>query len=270
MMAVIRVEKNANYTTMCNQHLKDKNLSLKAKGLLSMMLSLPDEWHYSVKGLKGICKESVNTINGILGELEENQYLIRRRKYYEGKISEWEYIIFETKDEYQSYILHLKNEDIEEQDINNLHLRNEDIENEDVYKNNKELNIKELNTEKTNTKQKKRAKAHSKKSESFDEILNSLNNKDLEDAFKEFINMRKEIKKPLTPYALKLAIKELFKLSDDSEEMIAIVNQSIANSWQGLFPLKQKQKYQQSNKDFYTLGNGVQTSNPFVALLDEM
>ena len=55
-MSVIRTVKNENYTTMCNTHLRDKNLSLKAKGLLSMMLSLPDIWHYSVKGLEGICK----------------------------------------------------------------------------------------------------------------------------------------------------------------------------------------------------------------------
>lgn len=53
-MAVFRVEKNANYTTMCNYHLRDQTLSLKAKGLLSMLLSLPDTWHYSVRGLAAI------------------------------------------------------------------------------------------------------------------------------------------------------------------------------------------------------------------------
>ena len=140
-MAVIRTIKNDNYTTMSNYHLKDKELSLKAKGLLSMMLSLPDEWHYSVKGLKGICKESVNTINGILNELENNNYLVRRRKYFNGKISEWEYVIFETNKNHDDELLHLKNEDIENVDIENV-----DIENCDVYKITKELNTKELNT----------------------------------------------------------------------------------------------------------------------------
>ena len=56
-MAVFRVERTRDYTVMCNHHLKDSNLSLKAKGLLSMMLSLPDEWNYTTRGLAAICKE---------------------------------------------------------------------------------------------------------------------------------------------------------------------------------------------------------------------
>lgn len=151
-MAVIRTIKNDNYTTMSNYHLKDKKLSLKAKGLLSMMLSLPDEWHYSVKGLKGICKESVNTINGILNELEENNYLVRRRKYLNGKISEWEYVIFETNKNHDTELLHLKNEDIENEDIENVDIENEDIKNEYVYKYTNRSNTKELNTNILNTK----------------------------------------------------------------------------------------------------------------------
>ena len=151
-MAVIRTIKNDNYTTMSNYHLKDKELSLKAKGLLSMMLSLPNEWHYSVKGLKGICKESVNTINGILNELEDKNYLVRRRKYLNGKISEWEYVIFETNENHDTELLHLKNEDIENEDIENEDIENVDIENEDVYKYTNRLNTKELNTNRLNTK----------------------------------------------------------------------------------------------------------------------
>ncbi len=142
-MAVIRTIKNENYTTMCNTHLKDKNLSLKAKGLLSMMLSLPDKWHYSVKGLEGICKESKNSINGVLNELEDNNYLIRRRKYCNGKISEWEYIIFESNGNHDEELLHLKNEDIENEDIDN-----QDIENRVVYKLTNISNTNRLNTNK--------------------------------------------------------------------------------------------------------------------------
>ena len=59
-MAVFRVERTRDYTVMCNHHLKDSNLSLKAKGLLSMMLSLPDEWNYTTRGLAAICKEGEN------------------------------------------------------------------------------------------------------------------------------------------------------------------------------------------------------------------
>lgn len=61
-MAVIRVEKNKNFTTMSNYHLRDKELSLKAKGLLSQILSLPENWDYSVRGLVAICLEGKDCI----------------------------------------------------------------------------------------------------------------------------------------------------------------------------------------------------------------
>lgn len=76
-MAVFRVEKNSNYTTMCNYHLRDQNLSLKAKGLLSLFLSLPDAWHYSIRGIVAISKEGVDSVNSTLRELEECGYLIQ-------------------------------------------------------------------------------------------------------------------------------------------------------------------------------------------------
>lgn len=60
-MPVFRVEKNSNYTTMCNYHLRDQGLSLKGKGLLSMLLSLPDTWNYSVRGLSSITPDGVDT-----------------------------------------------------------------------------------------------------------------------------------------------------------------------------------------------------------------
>ena len=70
-MAVFRVERTRDYTVMSNYHLKDTGLTLKAKGLLSMMLSLPDEWNYTTRGLASICKESVETIGKTLRELEK-------------------------------------------------------------------------------------------------------------------------------------------------------------------------------------------------------
>ena len=70
-MAVFRIERTLDYTVMSNHHLKDTALSLKAKGLLSMMLSLPDEWNYTTRGLAAICKEGVDAIGGALRELEK-------------------------------------------------------------------------------------------------------------------------------------------------------------------------------------------------------
>ena len=98
-MAVFRVEKNTNYTTMCNYHLRDQNLSLKAKGLLSLFLSLPDEWHYSTRGVASICKEGVDSVNSTLRELEEYGYLTRSQKRREnGRMGETEYVIYEMPD----------------------------------------------------------------------------------------------------------------------------------------------------------------------------
>ena len=72
-MAVYRVERTRDYTVMCNYHLKDKALSLKAKGLLSMMLSMPEEWNYSTRGLAAICKEGVEAVGNALKELEKKE-----------------------------------------------------------------------------------------------------------------------------------------------------------------------------------------------------
>lgn len=225
-MAVIRTIKNENYTTMCNTHLRDKNLSLKAKGLLSMMLSLPDKWHYSVKGLEGICKESKNTINSVLNELEDNNYLVRRRRYCNGKISEWEYIIFENNENHDEELLHLKNEDIENEDI-----EIQDIENRDVYKITKELNTKELNTNEYKEKNIKKESVNSVISEYTE-------NKDLQDALHGFVEMRTKARKPLTVRAMKLSLNVLDNLAVDDVTKIAIVNQSIVHTWSTFYKLQ--------------------------------
>ena len=94
-MQVFRVEKNKNYTTMSNYHLRDKKLSYKAKGLLSFMLSLPDTWDYSMNGLVSISKENIGSIRTILHELEENRYLIRSRYQNNKGQFQYEYSIYE-------------------------------------------------------------------------------------------------------------------------------------------------------------------------------
>ena len=78
-MAVFRIQKTGNYTIMSNHHLNNKALSLKAKGLLSLMLSLPDSWDYTTRGLAAICKEGVDGICATVRELEAAGYIVRRR-----------------------------------------------------------------------------------------------------------------------------------------------------------------------------------------------
>ena len=78
-MAVFRIEKTCDYTVMSNHHLRNTALSLKAKGLLSLMLSLPEGWDYTTKGLARICKDGVDSICAGVRELEEQGYVIRER-----------------------------------------------------------------------------------------------------------------------------------------------------------------------------------------------
>ena len=95
-MAVFRIERTKNYTVMSNYHLRDKALSLKSKGLLSMMLSLPEDWNYTTRGLAKICKEGVDAIGGALRELEAAGYIVRHQlRDRQGRISDTEYVIYE-------------------------------------------------------------------------------------------------------------------------------------------------------------------------------
>lgn len=106
-MPVFRINKNSNYTVMSNFHLRDKNLSFKAKGMLSFMLSLPENWDYSLNGLCSISKEGISAIRSIIQELETNKYLkIKKFKDTKG-LFEYEYCIYEYP-----YVL---NPDIENQ-----------------------------------------------------------------------------------------------------------------------------------------------------------
>ena len=95
-MAVFRVEKTKDYTVMANHHLRNTLLSLKAKGLLSLMLSLPENWDYTTKGLSCICKDGIDSINATVKELEEQGYVVRRRiRNEKGQLTSIEYTILE-------------------------------------------------------------------------------------------------------------------------------------------------------------------------------
>lgn len=99
-MAVYRVERTRDYTVMSNHHLKDTALSLKAKGLLSMFLSFPDDWNYSTRGLAAICKEGVEAIGNTIKELEKAGYIVRRQlRGANGRITDTEYVIYEQPQE---------------------------------------------------------------------------------------------------------------------------------------------------------------------------
>lgn len=145
-IAVIRVIKNRNYTVMSNTHLKDKRLSLKAIGLLSVVLSLPDDWHYTVNGLVGIVKDGERAVNGALSELKENGYL-RIEKLYPNKDGrnkiEYQYIFSETPQDLQNVPLE---QDIQNVGLHNVGLQDVCLQNVGTYKYTNKPNTNKLNT----------------------------------------------------------------------------------------------------------------------------
>ena len=137
-MAVFRIERTSDYTVMSNHHLRNANLSLKAKGLLSMMLSLPEDWNYTTRGLAKICKEGVDAIGGALRELEAAGYIVRYKlRDRQGRISDTEYVIYEQPQ--------LRKPDTDSPDTENPYMDKPDTEKP------AELNIEKPNTQKQNT-----------------------------------------------------------------------------------------------------------------------
>lgn len=138
-MAIFRVNKTKDYTVMSNYHLEDKNLTLKAKGLLSQMLSLPETWNYTIPGLVAINKEKETSIKNALDELKENRYLVVT-KLYPNQTNSGRY-------EYIYDIYEYPKQEVEKQGLENLGVENLDIENIGLNKilNNKNTNNKILN-----------------------------------------------------------------------------------------------------------------------------
>ena len=120
-MPVFKIEKNNNYTVMSNYHLRDKNLSYKAKGLLSFMLSLPDNWDYSLAGLCSISKESRDGIRSILKELQEYHYVEIEKVRGDKGYFEYNYLIYEIP-----HFINLEKED--NPDTENPYLDNPNVE----------------------------------------------------------------------------------------------------------------------------------------------
>lgn len=103
-MSVVRCEKDRNFTVMSNYHLQNKTLSLKAKGLLSFMLSLPDDWNFSISGLCAVCKESNKAIKSTLDELKEHGYLVVNKVRDTRGQYVYDYIIIENPDTQKGWV----------------------------------------------------------------------------------------------------------------------------------------------------------------------
>lgn len=257
---VIRVEKTKNYTTMSNYHFKDKDMSLKAKGLLSLILSLPEEWDYTLKGLSMLCKDGVDSVRTALKELMEFGYVETARVRDEkGRLRGTEYVVYEKP---VSHSPESKESIVEEQgmeesvfeesvcDESTLEkpildfpiLEKPTLENPAQLNTNNILNTNISNQDAADIKPVKKLdsrRAYYPESEQLDK------------AFKAFIYMRKRINKPMTNTAIGLTKDSLAELAEEGgklniEKAIGILNQSIMNSWQGLYerktPIKNKEQ----------------------------
>lgn len=229
-MAIVRVVKNKDYTVMSNAHLHDKRLSLKAVGLLSIVLSLPDDWHYTVKGLVGSVKDGERAVNGALSELKKCGYLQVNKLYPNSERSkiEYQYVFYEKPQGIQNVPLE---QDLQNVDLQNVGLQNVDLQNVGAYINTNKQNTKELNT---NEYKEKNIKKESVRSV----IAEYTESKDLQDALHDFVDMRTKARKPLTVRAMKLSLNELDKLAVDDMTKIAIVNQSIMHNWLTFYKLQ--------------------------------
>ncbi len=245
-MAIIRNHTNHGYTTLSNYHLRDKRISLKAKGLLSLMLSLPDDWKYSIKGLASIVKEGTETIETTIKELKAFGYIeVTKVKNPENGLFEYVYDVYETPEK-------IKYPEGEFPPLDAPPLDAPPMETPPLIINKDKQNTEEQNTEYIKEKSRKKEKPTKitalEALEGFKEEFNL--SEELTETLKDFIEMRKEIKDPITVNGLKRAINTLFKLSTDPGEQLEIINQSIIAGYKGLFPLKpyQRQGYQQPNR----------------------
>lgn len=257
-MAVIRVQKTDNYTVMSNHHLRNKEMSLKAKGLMSLMLSLPPKWDYSIGGLVAICKESHTSIRSALKELEQNQYLIRERKNNEKGYFTYEYTLYEVPEPH-----------IEKQHTDSVYIEKQNTAEVDADAN-REINKEELNKEKLNKEKVKKdttttkPKSQIKKNRisSYDEIINNLvTNNDLRELYKDFIEAREGMGAPITRQGLKVLIDRCEKLSNHNVRIQKLLLETaLVNGWKNVFlpseTHQQEAKAEAINelREFYTGG----------------
>lgn len=226
-MSVIRVNNTKGFTVMSNYHFQDKEISLKAKGLLGLMLSLPSNWDYSVNGLVTIVKENKAAVQSALKELEEHKYLKRTRVQDETGRFDYVYDIYEKP---YDKLPCTENRCTDIQCTENRCTENQPQINTNKQSTNKQ-NTKELNTNEYKEKNIKKESVNSV-------IAEYTESKELQDALHDFVDMRTKARKPLTVRAMKLSLNELDKLAVDDVTKVAIVNQSIVHSWLTFYKLQ--------------------------------
>ena len=226
-MTVMRIHKTKNFTVMSNHHFKEKKMSLKAKGLLSLMLSLPDDWNYSISGLVKLSKDGKDSVMTALAELEKFGYLTRVQLYNEkGQFNGIEYNIYEEP-QTDSAVSEMPNSDTAKSDKKNA--ENPRQLNTNSIKNLKEFNINELST-------KGRLEIAP---EIYEYLMDAIEDHILRDLYLDYVLMRIEIDAPLTLRGLKMLVSRCERLGEYNINIQkAILETAIINNWQNVYAPK--------------------------------
>lgn len=227
-MATIRVQKNKEFVVMSNRHLRERQMSLKAKGLLSLMLSLPEDWDYSIAGLCVICKESQTAIRSTLKELEDFRYLHRERLQNDKGHFIYEYTVYELPydgNEYadkkqadKGYADNRLQQSIKKKDINNKSINKENIYNINDYL----------------------------------DILNTVPDSQLRNLLVDFLENRNNMNAPLSKKGFELLIERVRELGGlDIYKQIELVKTAVINNWKNVYPKEEEPKIE--NEDLKDL-----------------
>ena len=236
-MAVIRVHKTKDYTVMSNVHFREKEMTLKAKGLLSLMLSLPDDWNYSIAGLVAICVEKESAIVSTLKELKKFGYLrvdkLMPNQTESGRI-EYIYNVFEKPQEYEE-------QGEEKQGVENQGLEFQGVENQVQLSTNKSItkisSINKLNTDK---------KKKESKSDSFDQLIQNYcdtlpfeQSEKVKGLLQEWLKVRKAKRAAMTDKSIELNLNKLTSLANKSGLDVAdYLEEVICRGWQAFYEIK--------------------------------
>ena len=208
-MKRIRVEKSKNFTTINNEFIFNKNLSLKAKGLLCHLLALPNDWKLYVEEVEKWHLDGKSAIYSAFKELTENGYMTREQKRDKlGKIISWDYIVFEKP--HTDY-----------PDVDYPYVDHPDVENRPLLNTNNTKDLNKVNTNNTKTE------------EIYPFELNL-------EAWKLWKSFRKEeFRTSYKKLGEAAAISKLLRISNNDKEVQSkIIEQSIENGWKGLFEIK--------------------------------
>ena len=218
-MSKIRVHKTGNFTIMSNYHFKEKKMSLKAKGLISLMLSLPDDWNYSVSGLVSLSKDGKDSVMSALAELEKFGYLTRERIVdSKGRFAGIEYNIFEQP-QAENPPAEMPTEGKQKAEIPTAENRTQLNTNQSMYLFNKLFDI--LNTK--------------------DESLLEL--------YREYITTREEMQAPLSESGLEKLVERCSRLSKGNVAIQKVLlENAIINKWKNVY-LPREQEIEAVNND---------------------